>query len=75
MPERDNNLPPDFLARPPKMGDQNKLPPWPQAWVSTCAFCGTDLAHYESAGLVIEYAGQKFCGVPCLESWIDGTKP
>jgi hypothetical protein len=37
-----------------------------------CAFCGIDLAHYESAGLVVEYAGSKFCGETCLNSWIDG---
>ena len=36
-----------------------------------CAFCGVDLAHYQSAGLVVEYAGLEFCGETCLNSWID----
>jgi hypothetical protein len=82
MPGRDRNLPPDILRTPPQMGDQMRLSPQAVEWlnkmseqaVSKCAFCSDDLAHYESAGLVIEYAGLKFCSVPCLESWIDGQE-
>ena len=76
MPERDEYLPPDFLMRPPKMGDQMELRPFTAALTNglaeQCAFCGADLAHFQSAGLVVEYAGLKFCGDACLNSWIDG---
>lgn len=38
-----------------------------------CAFCGVDLALYESAQLTATYAGLTFCGETCLNSWIDGA--